>query len=324
MKLFDAHCHYNDEKFDIDRDMLIKEVHDSGVEGMINAGYSLNGSISAVDLSNKYDFIYATVGISPNDVTEDYVSDIEKIEELLIANLKSGKIVAIGEIGLDYHYDVDRDMQKDAFIRQIKLANKYDFVHAVIGIHPVDIKKYNAEVDKELERLALSEKKVVAIGEIGLDYHWMEDPEEVQKEGFRRQIELAERVKLPIVIHTREALQDTLDILKEYPNVGGILHCYPGSFQAAKPFLDRYYIGVGGTVTFKNNRKTKELVKELPLDRIVLETDCPYLTPVPFRGKRNQPVYTKYVAEEIAAIKGISVEEVIKVTTENAKKIYNL
>ena len=167
-------------------------------------------------------------------------------------------------------------------------------------------------------------KKVVAIKEIGLDYHWMEDPEEVQKEGFRRQIELAERVKLPIVIHTREALQDTLDILKEYPCVGGILHCYPGSFQAAKPFLDRYYIGVGGTVTFKNNRKTKELVKELPLDRIVLETDCPYLTPVPFRGKRNNPVYTSYVAEEIARIKEISTEEVIEVTTENAKKIYKL
>lgn len=212
----------------------------------------------------------------------------------------------------------------ESSLKSIELANKYDFVHAVIGIHPVDIKKYNTEIDKELERLALSEKKVVAIGEIGLDYHWMEDSEEVQKEGFRRQIELAERVKLPIVIHTREALQDTLDILKEYPGAGGILHCYPGSFQAAKPFLDRYYIGVGGTVTFKNNRKTKELVKELSLDRIVLETDCPYLTPVPFRGKRNQPVYTSYVAEEIARIKEISTEEVIEVTTENAKKIYKL
>ena len=119
-------------------------------------------------------------------------------------------------------------------------------------------------------------------------------------------------------------MQDTLDILKEYPGAGGILHCYPGSFQAAKPFLDRYYIGVGGTVTFKNNRKTKELVKELSLDRIVLETDCPYLTPVPFRGKRNQPIYTSYVAEEIARIKEISTEEVIEVTTENAKKIYKL
>ena len=208
--------------------------------------------------------------------------------------------------------------------KSIELANKYSFVHAVIGVHPVDIKKYNDEVEKELEKLALTEKKVVAIGEIGLDYHWMEDPEEVQKEGFRKQIELAERVKLPIVIHTREALQDTLDILREYKNVGGILHCYPGSYEAAKPFLDRYYIGVGGTVTFKNNRKTKELVKELSLDKIVLETDCPYLTPVPFRGKRNEPGYTKYVAEEIARIKEISVEEVINITTENAKKIYGM
>lgn len=208
--------------------------------------------------------------------------------------------------------------------KSIDLANKYPFVHAVIGVHPVDIKKLNDEVEKELEKLALTEKKVVAIGEIGLDYHWMEDPEEVQKEGFRKQIELAERVKLPIVIHTREALQDTLDILKEYKNVGGILHCYPGSYEAAKPFLDRYYIGVGGTVTFKNNRKTKELVKELSLDKIVLETDCPYLTPVPFRGKRNEPIYTKYVAEEIARIKEISVEEVINITTENAKKIYSI
>ncbi|MBF4806228.1 MAG: TatD family hydrolase [Pseudoleptotrichia goodfellowii] len=208
--------------------------------------------------------------------------------------------------------------------KSIDLANKYSFVHAVIGVHPVDIKKYNDEVEKELEKLALTEKKVVAIGEIGLDYHWMEDPEEVQKEGFRKQIELAERVKLPIVIHTREALQDTLDILREYKNVGGILHCYPGSYEAAKPFLDRYYIGVGGTVTFKNNKKTKELVKELSLDKIVLETDCPYLTPVPFRGKRNEPVYTKYVAEEIARIKEISVEEVINITTENAKKIYGI
>lgn len=208
--------------------------------------------------------------------------------------------------------------------KSIELANKYSFVHAVIGVHPVDIKKYNDEVEKELEKLAFTEKKVVAIGEIGLDYHWTEDPEEVQKEGFRKQIELAERVKLPIVIHTREALQDTLDILREYKNVGGILHCYPGSYEAVKPFLDRYYIGVGGTVTFKNNRKTKELVKELSLDKIVLETDCPYLTPVPFRGKRNEPVYTKYVAEEIARIKEISVEEVINITTENAKKVYSI
>lgn len=212
----------------------------------------------------------------------------------------------------------------ESSLKSIELANRYSFVNAVIGVHPVDIKKYNDKVEKELERLALTEKKVVAIGEIGLDYHWMEDPKDVQIAGFRKQMELAERVKKPVVIHTREALQDTLDVLKDYKNVGGILHCYPGSLEAAKPFLDRYYLGIGGTLTFKNNKKTKELVKELPLEKIVLETDCPYLTPVPFRGKRNEPIYTKYVAEEVARIKEISVEQVIKVTTENAKKIYGI
>ena len=212
----------------------------------------------------------------------------------------------------------------ESSLKSIELANRYSFVNAVIGVHPVDIKKYNDKVEKELERLAFTEKKVVAIGESGLEYHWMEDPKDVQIAGFRKQMELAERVKKPVVIHTREALQDTLDVLKDYKNVGGILHCYPGSLEAAKPFLDRYYLGIGGTLTFKNNKKTKELVKELPLEKIVLETDCPYLTPVPFRGKRNEPIYTKYVAEEVARIKEISVEEVIKITTENAKKIYGI
>ena len=212
----------------------------------------------------------------------------------------------------------------ESSLKSIELANRYSFVNAVIGVHPVDIKKYNDKVEKELERLALTEEKVVAIGEIGLDYHWMEDPKDVQIAGFRKQMELAERVKKPVVIHTREALQDTLDVLRDYRNVGGILHCYPGSLEAAKPFLDRYYLGIGGTLTFKNNKKTKELVKNLPLEKIVLETDCPYLTPVPFRGKRNEPIYTKYVAEEVARIKEISVEEVIRVTTENAKKIYGM
>lgn len=236
---------------------------------------------------------------------EDFDDVIDRIENQLEG------IVSIG-------FDLESSQ------KSIELAKKYNFVHAVVGVHPVDISKYNDEVEKEIEKLALNEEKVVAIGEIGLDYHWMADPKEVQAEGFRKQMALAERVKKPVVIHTREALQDTLDILAEFPNVGGILHCYPGSYQAAKPFLDRYFLGIGGTLTFKNNRKTKELVEVLPLEKIVIETDCPYLTPVPFRGKRNEPIYTKYIAEEIAKIKNISVEEVIKVTTENAKKIYGI
>ncbi len=236
---------------------------------------------------------------------EDFDDVIDRIENQLEG------IVSIG-------FDLESSQ------KSVELAKKYNFVHAVVGVHPVDISKYNDEVEKEIEKLALNEEKVVAIGEIGLDYHWMADPKEVQAEGFRKQMALAEKVKKPVVIHTREALQDTLDILAEFPNVGGILHCYPGSYEAAKPFLDRYFLGVGGTLTFKNNKKTKELVEVLPLEKIVIETDCPYLTPVPFRGKRNEPIYTSYVAEEIAKIKNISVEEVIKVTTENAKKIYGI
>ena len=236
---------------------------------------------------------------------EDFDDVIDRIENQLEG------IVSIG-------FDLESSQ------KSVELAKKYNFIHAVVGVHPVDISKYNDEVEKEIEKLALNEEKVVAIGEIGLDYHWMADPKEVQAEGFRKQMALAEKVKKPVVIHTREALQDTLDILAEFPNVGGILHCYPGSYEAAKPFLDRYFLGIGGTLTFKNNRKTKELVEVLPLEKIVIETDCPYLTPVPFRGKRNEPIYTSYVAEEIARIKNISVEEVIKITTENAKKIYGI
>ena len=255
MKLFDAHCHYNDEKFDIDRDMLIKEVHDSGVEGMINAGYSLNGSISAVDLSNKYDFIYATVGISPNDVTEDYVSDIEKIEELLIANLKSGKIVAIGEIGLDYHYDVDRDMQKDAFIRQIKLANKYD---------------------------------------------------------------------LPIVIHTREATVDTINILKEnIVNNVGMFHCCPLNQELVKEALKLgFYISVCGPITFKNSKNAEVVVNMIPLDRILVETDSPYLSPEPLRGRRNDSRNIKYIVEKIALFKMIEPEVLMDSVFGNINRLF--
>ena len=257
MKLFDAHCHYNDEKFDIDRDILIKEVHDSGVKGMINAGYSLSGSISAVDLSNKYDFIYATVGISPNDVTEDYISDIEKIEELLIANLKSGKIVAIGEIGLDYHYDVDRDMQKDAFIRQIELANKYD---------------------------------------------------------------------LPIVIHTREATVDTINILKEnVVNRVGMFHCCPLNQELVKEALKLgFYISFSGSITFTKSRRTREVVRQLPLEKILLETDSPFQTPMSRRDEVNTPRNIVYIAEAVAQIKNTSVEQVAKITYQNAQCIYNI
>ncbi|MBC2853889.1 TatD family hydrolase [Cetobacterium sp. 2G large] len=207
--------------------------------------------------------------------------------------------------------------------KSLELAKKYDFIYAVIGVHPIDIAEYDEEVEKELELLGKN-PKVVAIGEIGLDYHWMTEPKEVQQERFKKQLELAERLNKPVVIHTRDAMEDTVNILKEYPNITGVIHCYPGSLETAKQLVDRFYLGIGGTLTFKNSKKAVEVVKDIPLDRIVIETDCPYLTPEPFRGKRNEPIYVEYVAKKIAEIKEISVEDVTKITTENAKKLYRI
>lgn len=222
---------------------------------------------------------------------------------------------------LDFIVSVGYDLESSE--KSVKLSDKYSKIYSVIGFHPTDIKKYSENSEKKLIELAAN-PKVVAIGEIGLDYYWMEDPKEKQKEIFRRQMNLAEKLKLPVVIHTRDALEDTFEILEEYKDLNGILHCYPGSYEMAQKVMDRYYFGIGGVLTFKNNRVTKETVDKLPLDRMVIETDCPYLTPEPFRGKRNEPVYVKYVAEEIARIKNISVEKVIEITTENARKIYKI
>lgn len=207
--------------------------------------------------------------------------------------------------------------------KSLALAKEYDFIYAVIGVHPIDIAEYDEEVEKELELLGKN-PKVVAIGEIGLDYHWMTEPKEIQQERFKRQLELAERLNKPVVIHTRDAMEDTVNILKDYPNITGVIHCYPGSLETAKQLVDRFYLGIGGTLTFKNSKKAVEVVKDIPLDRIVIETDCPYLTPEPFRGKRNEPIYVEYVAKKIAEIKEISVEDVTKITTENAKKLYRI
>ena len=207
--------------------------------------------------------------------------------------------------------------------KSLELAKKYDFIYAVIGVHPIDIAEYDEEIEKELELLA-KDSKVVAIGEIGLDYHWMTEPKEIQQERFRRQLEFAKRLNKPVVIHTRDAMEDTVNILKEYPNITGVIHCYPGSLETAKQLVDRFYLGIGGTLTFKNSKKIVEVVKNIPLDRIVIETDCPYLTPEPFRGKRNEPIYVEYIAKKIAEIKEITVEDVAKITTENAKKLYRI
>lgn len=208
----------------------------------------------------------------------------------------------------------------------MELAEKYEFIYASVGWHPVDAIDMTDDHLKWLEELA-SHPKVVALGEMGLDYHWDKSPKDVQKEVFRKQIRLAKKVKLPIIIHNREASQDIIDILKEEGahEVGGIMHCFSGSVEIAKQCIDmNFYISLGGPVTFKNAKKPKEVAKAVPLDRLLIETDCPYLAPHPYRGKRNEPAYVALVAEKIAEIKEMSVEELGKITTDNAKKLFHI
>ncbi|MCI1591572.1 TatD family hydrolase [Heyndrickxia oleronia] len=210
--------------------------------------------------------------------------------------------------------------------RAMELIETYDFLYASIGWHPVDAIDMTDEDLIWIEELT-KHPKVVALGEMGLDYYWDKSPKEIQKEVFRKQIRLAKKVKLPIVIHNREATQDIVDILKEEDaqEVGGIMHCFSGSPEIARECINmNFYISLGGPVTFKNAKKPKEVALEIPLNRLLIETDCPYLAPHPYRGKRNEPAYVKLVAEQIAEIKGISFEEVAKQTSLNANKLFGI
>lgn len=210
--------------------------------------------------------------------------------------------------------------------RAMELIEAYDFMYAAIGWHPVDAIDLTDDYLKWIEELT-AHPKVVAIGEIGLDYHWDKSPKDIQQAVFRRQIQLAKRLDLPIIIHNREATEDVVTILEEEgaSEVGGIMHCFSGSPETAKRCLDmNFYISLGGPVTFKNAVKPKEVAKEVPLERLLIETDCPYLAPHPYRGKRNEPSYVKLVAEQIAELKGVSFEEVAKATTENANRLFRI
>lgn len=210
--------------------------------------------------------------------------------------------------------------------KAMELVEKYDFLYASVGWHPVDAIDMTDEDLQWIEELS-AHTKVVALGEMGLDYHWDKSPKEIQKEVFRKQIRLAKKVGLPIVIHNREATADIVEILKEEDasEVGGIMHCFSGSAETAKECVDmNFYISLGGPVTFKNAKKPKEVAGIIPLDKLLIETDCPYLAPHPYRGKRNEPSYVTLVAQQIAEIKEISVEEVARATTENAKKLFGI
>ncbi len=208
----------------------------------------------------------------------------------------------------------------------LELAHRYDFIYAAVGVHPSDTQELDEDKIEEL-RILSRDPRCVAIGEIGLDYYWPEPDHELQKKWFRRQINLARQEKLPIVIHSRDAAADTLNILREEDagECGGVVHCFSYSAEVARQCVDMgFYIGVGGVITFKNGRKLKETVDMLPLERIIIETDCPYLAPTPHRGERNSSLYLPLVVEAIAQIKGVSTEEVIRITEQNALQMYRI
>ena len=244
----------------------------------------------------------------------------------------------------DEQYDADRDellsQMRDFGIsnivnvganlesskRSVELSHKYDFIYSAVGVHPSDCEELNEERLESIREMSRDER-CVAIGEIGLDYHWPEPAPELQKKWFKAQLDIARGVELPVVIHSRDAAADTLDILKSerVGEIGGVVHCFSYSREVARQCVDMgLYIGIGGVLTFKNGRKMVEVVEQTPMDRILLETDCPYLAPEPFRGKRNNSTYLPYVVSKMAEIKGISEEEVIRITEENAKRMYKL
>ena len=253
---FDSHAHFDDERFDEDRESLLMSLQkEKNVDFILNPGVDLERSKKAVALAEQYDFIYAGVGFHPHDVEGMTEQDIKELEELA---------------------------------------------------------QY---------------KKVVAIGEIGLDYYYDHSPRELQKHWFIKQIELAKRIKKPIIVHDRDAHGDTLRILKETyaEEVGGVLHCFAGSVEMAEECNKMgFYIGVGGVVTFKNARKLIEVVEKTPIEWLLIETDAPYLTPEPHRGKRNDSSYLAYVVEKIAQVKGCSIEDVSRITKENVKRLFGI
>ncbi len=236
--------------------------------------------------------------------------------EALLYNMRTSGVERIVNVGADIV----------SSRTALALAERYDFMYCALGVHPSETGSLT-EADMDWIREHANHKKVVAIGEFGLDYHWPEPDAATQKKWFYRQIELAKEVQLPIIIHSREAAAETMAVLTETKayECGGVIHCYSYSPEMAKEYLKMgFYIGIGGVVTFKNAKKLKKTVEELSLGDIVLETDCPYLAPEPMRGKRNDSSLLVHVAEKIAQLKRVSVDEVIDVTTKNAQKLYHL
>lgn len=206
-----------------------------------------------------------------------------------------------------------------------ELAKQYDYIYCAVGSHPDAADEVDEKVLEEYRRLVRENPKVKAIGEIGLDYHYEDIPRDIQQRAFRMQMELARELNLPVIVHEREAHEDGMRIVEEFPEVKGVFHCYSGSAEMAKWLVSRgWYVGFTGVLTFKNARKAVETARAVPLERIVLETDCPYMSPEPFRGKRNDPSRLYRMAEKLAELRGLTVEEIHTITMENGKRLYRI
>ena len=206
-----------------------------------------------------------------------------------------------------------------------RLSQTYDYIYAAVGSHPDVADEVNEEVLAEYRKLCKQNPKIKAIGEIGLDYHYEDIPRDIQKKAFRAQMALAAELNLPVIVHERDAHEDGMAIVREFPTVKGVFHCYSGSAEMARQLVDLgWYIGFTGVLTFKNARKALEVAASIPLDRLVLETDCPYMAPEPFRGKRNDPGKLYRMAEKLAEIRGMTAEEIHAITVENGKRLYRM
>ena len=244
---------------------------------------------------------------------DDHAFDADR--EALLADLPKQDIVLLMNPGcsLDSSRNVD------------KLTKQYGYIYGAVGSHPDVADEVNEDVLEEYRMLCKQNSKIKAIGEIGLDYHYEDIPREVQLKAFRAQMGLAQELGLPVIVHERDAHEDGMKVVDEFPDVKGVFHCYSGSAEMAKELIKRgWYIGFTGVLTFKNARKAIEVASAIPLDRIVIETDCPYMSPEPFRGKRNDPGKIYRMAEKLAEIRGVTPEEIQRITVENGKKLYRI
>ncbi len=301
MELFDSHSHYNDEKFEQDKEQILDKVYKTGVTKLVCAGYNLEASKKAVEIAKAHDFVYATVGISPNDIENLQVEEFEQYNKIK----QEKELNVINENTKEEIKENTKEKAKE----QIK-------------------QNINQNLQKQLEKIEELAKcpKVVAIGEIGLDYYWNKENKEAQKIIFKKQIDLANKLNLPIVIHTREAIFDTLEILKANPAINkGVFHCCPLNLDLIREGLKLgFYISFAGPITFKNSKNAVDAINAVPLDKILIETDSPYLAPEPKRGTRNDSSNVIYIAEKIATVKGLLVEKIAKITYENAERIFKV